>query len=173
MAIPLLCLAVLAIVGGVADLPPILGNLPVLTDFLGNVLPEVTEVRGGLGAERLLSSVAGIVSVSGILMAYLLFLLFPQIVRRAVGTRTGTALHQLWQAGWGFDWLDNEFIVRPFVWLARLDKDDVVDLFYDGIAWATRGLNRLLSRTQTGRVRLYAAGIAIGAAFLIALVVFL
>jgi len=85
----------------------------------------------------------------------------------------GAALHQLWQAGWGFDWLDNEFIVRPFVWLARLDKDDVIDLFYDGVAWVTRGFYHALSYTQTGGVRLYAAAIAIGAIFVAALVVFL
>ncbi|MFN2218489.1 MAG: NADH-quinone oxidoreductase subunit L [Anaerolineae bacterium] len=173
MGIPLIVLAVLAIVAGVADLPPILGNKPFLTDFLHTALPEVNEVRGSLGLERLLTSISGLVSVIGIAVMYFLFIPFPRLVQRATKTPVGVALHQLWQAGWGFDWLDNEFIVRPFVWLARLDKDDVIDLFYDGVAWVTRGFYHALSYTQTGGVRLYAAAIALGAIFVAALVVFL
>jgi len=123
--------------------------------------------------ERLLSAVAGFVSLSGILLAYLLFLRFPQIVHQVMEWRPVEALYHLWQVGWGFDWLDNQFIVRPFVWLARMDKDDVVDLFYDGVAWLTRGTYRALSWTQTGHVRLYTAVIVSGAILLTALVVLL
>jgi NADH-quinone oxidoreductase subunit L len=85
----------------------------------------------------------------------------------------GEIIHGLWFAGWGFDWLDNEFIVRPFVWLANLDKDDVIDLPYQGIAWVSRGAHRILSRTQTGQIRWYAVGIVIGAIVMVGLVVLL
>jgi NADH-quinone oxidoreductase subunit L len=173
MGVPLIALAFLSIVAGVTDLPPILGNKPFLTDFLHTSLPQVTEARGSLGLEQLLTSISGLVSVGGIAVMYLLFVPFPQLVRRAVATPVGAALHRLWAAGWGFDWLDNEFIVRPFVRLARIDKDDVIDLFYDGVAWVTRGLYHALSYTQTGSVRLYAVAVALGAAFVAALVVFL
>ena len=60
--------------------------------------------------------------------------------------------------------------MRPYVWLARLDREDVVDYLYRGLAGLALLLHRGLSRTQNGRLRWYAAGVAAGAILLIALV---
>ena len=62
---------------------------------------------------------------------------------------------------------------HPYVRLARVNKEDVVDLFFDAAAWFSRLVYRGLSFTQTGHVRWYAAGMAAGAAVFIAMVVFL
>jgi NADH-quinone oxidoreductase subunit L len=59
------------------------------------------------------------------------------------------------------------------VWLAHTNRRDVVDLFFAAIAWLTTALHRLLSLTQTGRVRWYATAVAIGAAIVIAMAVLL
>jgi NADH-quinone oxidoreductase subunit L len=115
---------------------------------------------------------AAAVSLIGIFAAYWSFLR-TQLARDLARTRVGTIVHRLWFAGWGFDRLDNQFIVRPFVWLADLDKDDAIDLLYQGIAWLGRGGHRLLSRTQTGQVRWYAIGIVVGAILMVGLAVFL
>jgi NADH-quinone oxidoreductase subunit L len=63
--------------------------------------------------------------------------------------------------------------VRPFVWFARINRDDFIDLIYLGIVWTSRGLNNMLSLSQNGKVRVYAAGIAFGAVVALAVVVFL
>jgi NADH-quinone oxidoreductase subunit L len=173
MALPLVALAGLAVVGGFVELPPILGNLALFSDFLHTVLPEVSLVRSSVFGEWVLTASAAVASLSGILVAYLLFLRARQYTQALVRTSWGTMLQRLWFAGWGFDWLDNEFIVRPFVWLANLDKDDAIDLVYQGIAWLAKASHRVLSRTQTGRLRWYAAGIALGAVLVIGMAVFL
>ena len=56
---------------------------------------------------------------------------------------------------------------------AHADKSDYVDLIYRGIAAVNVWFNRLLSATETGRLRWYAATIVGGAIIVIALVVVL
>jgi NADH-quinone oxidoreductase subunit L len=126
-----------------------------------------------MSAELALQIAAAVASLGGIFLAYLLFLRSPRVVESLSRTSWGAALHHFWLAGWGFDWLYDRLLVRPFVWLARADKDDVADLIYDGIAALSRTLNRILSGTETGKVRWYAAGIAAGAIITIAIAVML
>jgi NADH-quinone oxidoreductase subunit L len=54
-----------------------------------------------------------------------------------------------------------------------VNKGDFIDAFYAGVAWAGRLGHTLLSQTQTGNVRWYAMGLAIGAVVFIALAVLL
>jgi NADH-quinone oxidoreductase subunit L len=84
----------------------------------------------------------------------------------------GHALHRLWRAQWGLDWLYDLFVF-PVVWLANANRRDNVDRIYDGLAWSGLVAHRGLSRTQTGLLRWYAAGIAAGSLALVALVLFL
>ena len=63
--------------------------------------------------------------------------------------------------------------MRPYEWLARVDRQDVLDLPPRAAAWWARFLWYAFSRTQTGQLRWYAAGIAAGAVAVIAIVVFL
>ena len=53
--------------------------------------------------------------------------------------------------------------VQPVLWFARVDKNDFVDAIVNALAALTRAFWRLLSDTETGRVRWYAAGLALGA----------
>jgi NADH-quinone oxidoreductase subunit L len=77
-------------------------------------------------------------------------------------TSIGRALHDWWYADWGFDWLYDRVFVRPVVWFAHIDRHDVFDSIYDGLAAAAAFSWRLLSGTENGLVRWYAAGIAAG-----------
>ncbi len=173
ITIPLVVLGVLSVVGGFIEIPEILGNKPFLTDFLHTTLPPVNLVRGGLNTEAVLEGISATVSVVGILLAYWLFRRNPRLVGNVVRTSWGAMVHRFWFVGWGFDWVYDRVLVRPYSWLAAVNKRDVVDLFFEAIAWLTRAFHRLLSLTQTGRVRWYAAGVAIGAVVVIALAVFL
>jgi len=171
--LPLVILAVLSVLAGIVELPRTLGNLPFLSDFLHQILPGTAMKQEGAGTELLFQIVAAVVSLGGVYVAYLLILRRRQLVERWAQSPLGSPLHQLWFAGWGFDWLYDTLFVRPYVWLAQTNKQDVVDLIYVGLARLVEALHGLLSRTQTGRVRWYAAGIALGAVIAIALAVIL
>ena len=173
MQLPLVILAVLSVVGGFVELPSSLGGLPLFSDFLHTALPAAPSMPGGVSTEIALQCSAAAVSLIGIYLAYLLCLRMPQYAESLLRTPWGTALHRFWFAGWGFDWLYDTFLVRSYVWFAHAAKDEVVDLIYSGIAGLTQRLNRLLSGTETGKVRWYATGIAIGAVIIIAIAVIL
>jgi NADH-quinone oxidoreductase subunit L len=169
--IPLVVLAILSVVGGLVELPPTLGNRPLFSEFLRSVLPLVGTVRAAADTELVMEIVSGLTSLIGIGVAYLLFLRLPRYQEMLAQSRIGAVVQRFWLGGWSFDWLYNQFIVRPFVWLARVDKGDLIDVFYQWIAWVNRTLHRLLSETQTGQLRRYAMGVAIGAVITVAVVV--
>jgi NADH-quinone oxidoreductase subunit L len=80
-------------------------------------------------------------------------------------------IRRWWFVGWGFDWLYGRLFVMPFLRIARANRDDAADLIYQGIAWLNVALHHALRATQSGRVRWYAAGIALGAAIILGIVV--
>jgi NADH-quinone oxidoreductase subunit L len=171
IVVPLVILAVLSIVAGFLDMPGNLGGRHYLTDFLHRALPPAAEGPYPGHLELTVQVVSGILSLAGVYVAYILFLRKPEWSAALAGRGAGLLLHRLWFMGWGFDWVYYHALVYPYVWLARLNKIDVIDLFYDFVAWVNRLAYRVLSDTQTGLVRWYAAGIAVGAIILIAVAV--
>jgi NADH-quinone oxidoreductase subunit L len=107
---------------------------------------------------------ASLAALSGIALAAVLYW-------RPVPPPTETALWRFWHAAAGFDWLYDRVLVRPVLWAARVNSDDAVDSFYDGIARVTQAVHQQVRRTQSGRVRFYTAGLAIGSISLIAIAV--
>ena len=171
--LPLIVLAVLSLVAGFIDLPKVLGNLPLFSDFLHNALPAASILPAKAGYEVTFAVISGVVSLIGILIIYLFIRHWRRLTENIAESSVGGVLHRFWFAGWGFDWLYDRLLVHPYVRLARVNKEDVVDLFFDAAAWFSRLVYRGLSFTQTGHVRWYAAGMAAGAAVFIAMVVFL
>jgi len=161
MIVPLLVLAVLSIVGGFVELPDTLGNLPIFSNFMSVVFPAAQEQAEGR-MELLLEIVASLVSVSGIVLAYVLYIRRPAFAEKFSAIRPIDALRRFWFAGWGFDALYDVLFVRPFIWIARINKNDLIDGGYDGIVTMNAALHRVLSKTQTGSIRWYAMGIAVG-----------
>jgi len=90
-----------------------------------------------------------------------------------VRTDVGGAVHRFWLAGWGFDWLYDVLIVQPFLWLARANKQDVLDAPYQGMAYVSLWSYRALRTSQTGNLRWYAAVIATGSVMIVALALLL
>ncbi len=170
MAVPLVTLAVLAIVAGYLWTPSWLFNVQVLPGFLQQNLPPTQLAEGAIGEIGLaIASIA--VALGGIALAWAAYVWRPSVAASLAASRAGAALHRFWLNGWGFDWLYERIFIRPYVWFAAADKDDIVDRFFAWIASLAAWLGGLLSRTQTGRVRWYAAGIALGAVLAIALTV--
>ena len=78
-------------------------------------------------------------------------------------------LRNFFFAGWSFDQLYDAVFVKPFLFITRVNKADVFDQLYNGIAKANQALNRLLSVTQNGSLRWYIAGVLIGILFILTL----
>jgi len=153
MQLPLVALAVLAIGGGWFGLEP-----------AADVLPA-----GGVDAaqhEGALVWVTALLPILGVVTGYLIFggkgTPMHPAVRPLAESRAGRGIARFWDGGWGFDALYDVLIVRPFVWAARINKSDAVDWIYKAITAFARRLSALAVRTQTGKLRWYAANMALG-----------
>lgn len=166
-------LAALSLLAGFVETPHTLGGVSVFSRFLGTALPAPAEPHAGAGAELALQVAASAAVLLGLGAAAYAYLRQPPWFRQLAASSAAAALHRLWSAGWGFDWLYDRLVVRPFVGLARINRGDVIDRLYAGLAWLCRTLHARLSETQNGLVRRYAMGIAAGAVIALAIVAFL
>ena len=171
--VPTVALCVLSVAGGYVELPAWMGNYSGFTNFLAGTLPGVNQKRAGgmseLGSEGLLF----LAFIAGIVLAYFLFYRKREFAESLTGNAIGRSIREFWYSDWAMDWLYDRAFVRPIMWFARADKNDFVDSFYDGVAATWRACWRGLRVTENGRVRWYAASIAIGAVVFIVLVIFL
>ncbi len=170
LLLPLVVLGVLSVIGGLVETPDFLGGVHVFSGLLDGALPPMAG-HAAPGVEHWLEGAAAAASLLGIGIAWLLFGRRRELVARAAQSPAGASVNRLWASGWAFDWLYDRLLVRPFVWIARVNRDDVVDSIFDLIAWLAQGLNRLLSLTQSGRLRWYAAGLTAGAVLVLAIAV--
>jgi NADH-quinone oxidoreductase subunit L len=167
MSLPLLILGLLSLVGGFIELPHTLGHVELFTNFLEPVLPQVEVRPDAEQAEWMVQGLAALLSVTGVFIAYYLYIVKPELTTRIKASVSD--LHQLWFNGWGFDAVYDAVLVKPFTYLARVNKNDVVDKFYDGLVNVVNYLNRIFSYTQSGLMRWYVMGIVIGALLILTL----
>ena len=164
MKIPLVILAVLAVVAGYLKEP--------LLAFLRSALPPTIEVRAGSLTETGSEAIAAALFFVGLYFAYLFHLRRRSLSDSLVANPIGHALDQWWFAGWGFDWIYDKVFVQPFIWVSNVNKSDFVDAFYTGVGRTAEVLYRWLSSTETGRVRWYATVMAAGSVLFVAMVLF-
>jgi NADH-quinone oxidoreductase subunit L len=161
MTFPLVVLAGLAVVGGLL-------NLSLTTDlhFLEHWLEPVVE-----GNERVLdvatagkvalALVATLASLAGIALA----------VRVYLQKRLQPVEPEILAEGWRYDSTISAFVGGPgeqaFEAVATFDRE-VVDGAVEGVAGAVRGSGKGLRVIQSGFVRSYALGVAVGAVALLA-----
>ncbi|MDP3859178.1 MAG: NADH-quinone oxidoreductase subunit L [Stagnimonas sp.] len=155
--IPLAILLLLAIVGGYIHLP------------LAGVLPEAHIPEGEHGPAWI-AHLPLLVSLFGIFVSWFLFLKRPDIPAALRNGALTKYIGQFWKSAFGFDWLYDRLFVRPFVWAAEINKNDIVDWFIGLIPLTLTGANGLLAVTQNGKLRWYALATGIGAAALLAAV---
>ncbi|HET7371459.1 MAG TPA: NADH-quinone oxidoreductase subunit L, partial [Gammaproteobacteria bacterium] len=173
VAIPLLVLSFLSLVAGFVEIPPNLGDVDAFTTFMASVLPSAQgadEPTPGL-ILAWMQIAAGLVALGSIAIAAILFARRAPLFNMLARSRGGRAIKQFWAVGCGFDWMYLRTLKRPYQQLAWAGRHDIVDSFYTGIAALMRGVHYLLSMTQTGRIRWYAAGIAAGMVAFVALAV--
>jgi NADH-quinone oxidoreductase subunit L len=167
MAIPLVVLAVLTTFAGFIELPHTFGHVTIFSNLLSPVLPDVALREGVESSEWIIQIIAGVVALSGVYIAYFFYRQRPDLVPGIKSAMRDT--HQFWLGGWGFDTLYNTLFVRPFVYIATINKNDVVDKFYNGLVRVAEFFNRVFVKTQSGILRWYIMGVVIGAILILAL----
>ena len=114
-----------------------------------------------------------VVPLLGIGIAYLFYGTRTFSIGRIMDSPFAQSLHKFWFNGWGMDTLYNRLFVNPFLWLARINKNDIVDKFYDFLIKLSSTANRMMVKTQTGYLRWYTLTVAAGLVFVITLGVLL
>jgi NADH-quinone oxidoreductase subunit L len=165
MTIPLIILAALALLGGFIELPHTLGHFTLFSDLFAAQLPEVSLRDGVESSEWIIQSTTGVLTLTGIYMAYHFYVKAPQVSEDIQRATADT--HQFWYSGWRFDALYNALFVNPVLFLARINKHDFFDRFYGALVEISEMMNRIFSRSQSGILRWYIMGIVAGAVIII------
>jgi NADH-quinone oxidoreductase subunit L len=171
--VPLIVLAVLSLTVGLLELPHHLGGVPLFSSMLGPALPAPPNVQASMTTELLLQMLAAGACILGIAVAYLVYLARPTLAENLAENSLLAFFRRWWFQGWGFDALYDLIIIRPFVAVARANRDDVMDLISLIPALVAQSLHGGLSYLQNGRVRTYALGIAVAAVLAAGVVVVL
>jgi NADH-quinone oxidoreductase subunit L len=159
---PVIVLAALSVVGG--------WFRHSLVTFLNGALPPLVEARSGSLTETLSSIAAALAFLAGLGFAYLFFLRKREFAAYLAAAPFLRRLHAFWFNDWGFDWLYDRALVRPFLWLATVNRHDIVDDIFTAVGRWNQTAHYALSRTENGRLRWYAAAIGAGAAIFMGVV---
>jgi NADH-quinone oxidoreductase subunit L len=156
-------LAVLAVVGGIVQ-------IPFVTNWLEHFLdPTFADSRFGAGPSDTLTVVgmivATIVAAAGIYTAYVVWVLRPGTSAR-VRDRLAP-VHRLFVNKWYFDELIDTVVVRPFAWFGRFGQQTFERVVIDGLlVGGTTNIVKAGSAAaralQNGFLRAYAALLVLG-----------
>jgi NADH-quinone oxidoreductase subunit L len=164
MKIAMSTLAVLAVVGGVLQVPGIDHSIenflaPTFADsHLVRDLPSTTADWVGL-------AIGAAIGLSGIAVAFILWVRSPEIpvtLRRRLAP-----IYTFLVNKWYFDELIDLLVVRPSLWFGRfadsvLDRIVIAGTITGGTVGAVRASSAAVRRLQTGFLRYYAAALIVG-----------
>lgn len=170
MIIPLIVLAFFSVTAGFIEWPHNMIHLTMFSDHVQKVLPE-TVLKSALPSEGLFQLMAALVTLAGVYLGYLLYYGKPGIRWQKAPALSG--VRDFFFSGWKFDQLYNFLFVKPFVFITRINKSDVIDRLYNGIAQASLRLNSWFVVSQNGSLRLYIVGVLAGILFIITLQILL
>jgi NADH-quinone oxidoreductase subunit L len=153
MTIPLIVLCVLALIGGAFHVP------------VDAVFPVATMPHHG----GTVFWITAAIPLIGIFIAWLIWYKHVINIEPFTTSGIGTLLNRFLFSHWAMDWIYDVLVVRPYKWIAAINKDDAVDFAYNGTASLAQFLHRRISATQTGQLRWYAATMATGLVLVIAI----
>ncbi|MGE6359571.1 NADH-quinone oxidoreductase subunit L [Psychrobacter glacincola] len=162
--LPLSVLLVLSTAVGAFITPPLQGVLP---ESVGHLL----EVAGQADGKHTAEFIAMGAMLAGLIIAALLYVVDKgRVLTRFKRSRVGGALYHWCYHGLGFDALYDVIFVKPFLFIGRLFKADPIDKAWLVLPKLASAGNKVLSATQTGSLRGYAASFGLGMAVLLVLV---
>jgi NADH-quinone oxidoreductase subunit L len=168
MTIPLIILAILTVVAGLAvGIPSSHGTS--FARFLSPVLP-LDEAEHSAGVAFSLLVLSAVVAIAGVALAWFVYGRSP--ARAASVGVARNPIHRLLLNGYYADQIYDALFVKPIyhlsLWLARIFDPSVIDGIVNGVASTMTGLARGMRRVQTGFVMNYAFGILLGAVAVVA-----
>jgi NADH-quinone oxidoreductase subunit L len=149
MAGPLILLMILSVFGGLI-------TIPVQEVFNHGDVHEEHHVSA------FMHGIMIAVPLLGIGVSYLFYMSRAFSIANLMASSTAKSLHKFWFSGWGMDRLYQILFVNPFLFLARVNRADLVDRFYELLVQLTRTAHSMIAQTQTGQLRWYALSIAAG-----------
>ncbi len=162
--LPLSVLLVLSTTVGALIMPPLQGVLP---ESYGHLLEAAGQAHGKHTAEYIAMGALA----AGLIIAALLYVVDKgRMLTRFKASRIGGSLFYWCYHGLGFDALYDMVFVKPFLFIGRLLKTDPVDRTWNLLPMLASAGNKVLSQTQTGSLRGYAASFGLGVAVLLVLV---
>lgn len=162
--LPLTVLLVLSTAVGAWITPPLQGVLP---QSVGHLL----EVAGQAEAKHTAEYIAMGAMLAGLVLAALLYVVNKgRLLTSFKRSCIGGALYHWCYHGLGFDALYDLLFVKPFLFIGRLLKADPIDKTWYVLPKLASAGNKVLSATQTGSLRGYAASFGLGVAVLLVLV---
>ncbi len=179
---PLVLLAILSVVGGWVGIPAALGGHNEIEHFLDPVFTSTAVAGSALNADNVshstelgLAAISTLVALAGLGLAWQLYYRKPGTA--AALARRVPAVYRLVDNKFYIDEIYSVVIVTPLLAFSRL----FLGLFFDkglvggfgaGAGAGTRGLSDLTRRIQSGNIRSYAGWLALGAAAVIAVMLF-
>jgi NADH-quinone oxidoreductase subunit L len=172
MLIPLLVLAVLAIVAGYVGVPPIIGGSNAIQQFLTPAAHEAeTESLGTSTVEVILMVISTGAALLGLALAYVFYVARPELPQRLA-----TKFHALYSIVFNKYYVDELYdmlivwpvvaVSREFLW--KVLDSLMIDGAVNGVGYVVRGVGAGLRHMQTGYVRTYAAWILFGGVLIMA-----
>jgi len=159
-------LAVLAIIGGVVQIPEVTHALDSFLEptFEDSVIPQSSDNNGLMVFGLALGTVLG---MAGIALAYRLWVQQPELPARIQARFS--FLHRLFVNKWYFDELIELVIVRPFAWVGRFGQQTFERLvvgatLVGGPTGLVRAGSAAVRALQSGFLRAYAALLFAGVA---------
>ncbi|PSL46125.1 NADH dehydrogenase subunit L [Chitinophaga niastensis] len=171
MMIPLYILAVLSTVAGFIELPHTLGHVTLFSNWLLPVLPAVTVLQESAILEWTSQGLSALLALSGIGLAYAWVVIHPKGMVDFLEMPAILWFRGFWARGWDFDKLYDVLLVRPYVYLSRINKRDLVDKLYTGLAQLMQWCHHMLARTQSGLLRWYILGVVLGAVAILSVLI--
>ena len=153
MAIPLIILAVLSLVGGYIELP------------LAQVFNE-SQHDEEHGISLFFHMVMIAVPILGVLISYLFY--GSKTLSTKIFTESAllNSMQKFFFSGWGLDTLYRNLFIRPFLFLARVNKSDFIDGCYHLLTQLSRAAHLQIVKTQNGSLRWYLLSIGLGLSLL-------
>ena len=180
MLLPLAILAILSVVGGWIGIPAALFGSNRIEHFLGPVFAggaasEAVASTTGHGLELALTLVSVLVAVAGFYIAYIFYFEKPGTAA-ALAERHRPAYNLVKNKYW-VDEFYSAFLITPLLMFTRgilelIVDHGVVNGSGQAAGAATRGLAWIERKQISGNIRSYAGWLAIGAAAVIAVMIF-
>jgi len=174
MTVPLMILAVLAIIGGWVGVPLPFGHNE-FEHFLAPVFRTMTGAEGSVSLQVSLAATSVAVVLVGFYAAWILYCKHPGSA--AALAKKFKPLYSLLEHKYWVDEIYGVVIVAPLLLISRMILNGLIDTGIiqgtaSGLAGTTRAGGWIVRRVQSGNIRSYAGWLALGAASLIVIVLY-